>query len=375
MTSTSIICVRKDVESVLEALSSFGEFHIEQTAQDNADVTDYNQSIQKVEESLANVNSLINQLIQEKSSLLSIFKVTEPTKMQVTAENWQALLEDNSSKISALKKETDNLNASFSNLQEKTAELNHVKDMLTRMNSVGADLAAMEDLKQIYVAIASIPAKNLSGLETALAGLPIFINHVSLTKEATFAVLATSIKHQADIEKILRTYHAEIFLVPKDFPHDITEALKQVNNRLKENTEQEKSICASLNKLGNENKNNLFSWKENSENILALLNAEKKILQSGRLATLEGFVPKKKFHELNEKVTGMLDGKALVLKNEVDESEDPPTKISHSWFVRPFEELTKLYGLPHYDEIDPTPFMAITFPILFGLMFGDMGTA
>ncbi len=98
MTSTSIICVRKDVESVLEALSSFGEFHIEQTAQDNADVTEYNQSIQKVEESLADVNGLINQLIQEKSSLLSIFKVTQPTKMQVTAENWQALLEDNSSK-------------------------------------------------------------------------------------------------------------------------------------------------------------------------------------------------------------------------------------------------------------------------------------
>ena len=102
-------------------------------------------------------------------------------------------------------------------------------------------------------------------------------------------------------------------------------------------------------------------------------NAEKKILQSGRLATVKGFVPQKKFQELNEKVTGMLDGKVLVLKNEVAESADPPTKISHNRFVRPFEELTKLYGLPHYDELDPTPFMAITFPILFGLMFGDMG--
>jgi len=358
---------------VLETLSSFGEFHIEQTAQDDAEVTDYNQSIQMVEESLVDVNALINQLIHEKSSLLSIFKETQETKMQVTAENWQTLLGDTRQKILTVKKETDTLNNSLSSLQEKTAELNHVKDMLTRMNLMGADLAAMEELKLIYVAIASVPTKNFSGLETALAGLPIFINKCSLSKEVIFVCLATSTKHQTDIEKVLRTYHGEIFHIPKKYPHDINEALKQVNNQLKENADEEKVICASLNELGNENKNNLVSWKETSENILALLSAEKKILQSGRLATVKGFVPQKKFNELSEKVNRMLDGKALVLTNEVAEADDPPTKISHNSFVRPFEELTRLYGLPHYNELDPTPFMAISFPILFGLMFGDVG--
>jgi V/A-type H+-transporting ATPase subunit I len=373
MTSTSIICVKKDVESVLEVLSSFGEFHIEQTAQDDTTVTEYSQDIQKVEESLVDVNGLTKQLIQEKSSLLSIFKLTPPNKIQVIAENWQALLEATSQKILTLKKETDDLNEFLSYLQEKTAELNHIKDMLTRMDIMGADLAAMEDLKQIYVAIASVPVKNLNGLETALTGLPIFINHCSLTKEVTFICLAISTKHQADLEKIMRTYHSEIFHIPRELPHDVTKALKEVNNQLKENGDKEKAVCDALNKLGNENKNNLASWNETSENILVLLNAKKKILQSGRLATVKGFVPEKKFHELSEKVNGMLDGKVLVLTNEMATAEDPPTKISHGRLVSPFEELTKLYGLPHYNELDPTPFMAISFPILFGLMFGDMG--
>ena len=62
-----------------------------------------------------------------------------------------------------------------------------------------------------------------------------------------------------------------------------------------------------------------------------------------------------------------------MLENEVAEVEDPPTKFSHSRFVKPFEEITKLYGLPHYDEVDPTPVMALTFPLIFGLMFGDVG--
>jgi V/A-type H+-transporting ATPase subunit I len=32
-----------------------------------------------------------------------------------------------------------------------------------------------------------------------------------------------------------------------------------------------------------------------------------------------------------------------------------------------------LYGVPTYSEIDPTIFVAISFPILFGVMFGDIG--
>ena len=374
MTSTSIICVRKDVEPVLEALSTFGEFHIEPTAQDNADLTEYNQNIQKVEGSLADVNVLIGQLVQEKSSLFGIFKLIQPTKIQVTAENWQALLESNSQKILAVKKETDSLNEALSCLQEKTEQLNYTKEMLGRLSLMGVDLAAMEELKLIYVATASVPSKNFSGLETALSGLPIFVNRCALTKEVSFVCLAIPTKHQADVEKILKTYHAEVFHIPKELPHDLTEATKEVNKQLKENADKEKTLYHSLKNLGEENKDNLASLKETSENILTLLQAEKKIVQSGRLATLKGFVPSSKFNELNEKVSATMEGKVLVLPNESVESEkEPPTRIANNRFVKPFEELTKLYGLPKYSEIDPTPLLAITFPILFGLMFGDLG--
>ena len=47
--------------------------------------------------------------------------------------------------------------------------------------------------------------------------------------------------------------------------------------------------------------------------------------------------------------------------------------MKNFFLFRPFEMITKMYGTPTYSEIDPTPFIAITFPILFGLMFGDIG--
>ena len=372
MTSTSIICAKSDVEQALGALGSFGEFHVEQVAQDS-NVSAYDQSLQKAEESLVDVNKMIKELVQEKTDFFDIFRNTLPTKTQITAGNWQALLESTSQQILTLKREVEDINTSLSSLREKTAKLNHIRDMLTAMNAMGADAAAMENHEFIHVTFANLPQKNLDALKTALIDFPIVLQRYCLTKEACFVCLGAPSKHSSDIEKILKTYHAEIFEIPEDLPHDIIKAIEEVNKQLEDNEHKEKALSASLNRLRIENKNKLFSWKETTENIIIILQAEKKTLQSERLATIKGFVPKKKFRELTEKIQKALEGKALVLENEVKVAEDPPTKISHNRFVRPFEEITKLYGLPHYDEVDPTPVIAFTFPLIFGLMFADVG--
>ena len=51
----------------------------------------------------------------------------------------------------------------------------------------------------------------------------------------------------------------------------------------------------------------------------------------------------------------------------------PPTKIVNHRFFKPFEMLVGMYGLPDYNEIDPTPFLALTYTLFFGIMFGDLG--
>ncbi|MFX0104706.1 MAG: V-type ATP synthase subunit I [Candidatus Hodarchaeota archaeon] len=50
-----------------------------------------------------------------------------------------------------------------------------------------------------------------------------------------------------------------------------------------------------------------------------------------------------------------------------------PRIMKNFFLIRPFEAITKMYGTPTYSEIDPTPIIAFTFPVLFGIMFGDIG--
>lgn len=51
----------------------------------------------------------------------------------------------------------------------------------------------------------------------------------------------------------------------------------------------------------------------------------------------------------------------------------PPTKLKNPKLFRPFEMFIKMYGLPAYNEIDPTIFVALTYAFIFGAMFGDVG--
>lgn len=50
-----------------------------------------------------------------------------------------------------------------------------------------------------------------------------------------------------------------------------------------------------------------------------------------------------------------------------------PTLLKNCWFARPFEMFVEMYSLPAYDDFDPTIFLAVTYCLLFGIMFGDMG--
>lgn len=56
-----------------------------------------------------------------------------------------------------------------------------------------------------------------------------------------------------------------------------------------------------------------------------------------------------------------------------DASNQPPTKLKNIKLFKPFEMYVKMYGLPSYNEIDPTWFVAITYSFIFGAMFGDVG--
>lgn len=92
----------------------------------------------------------------------------------------------------------------------------------------------------------------------------------------------------------------------------------------------------------------------------------------GTIFTFSGWMPEGEANMLAAEMNG--DQLTVLSLADPDDLPTPaPTLLANPPIVRQFEFFTNLYGLPTHGEIDPTPFLAITYTILFGLMFGDVG--
>ena len=88
------------------------------------------------------------------------------------------------------------------------------------------------------------------------------------------------------------------------------------------------------------------------------------------LSVLEGFAPVENDAELCRNFDEM---GVLYLKEDAREEDNPPIRLRNNRFVKMFESLTGMYGMPDYGEYDPTPVVSIFFLLFFAMCLGDAG--
>ena len=173
-------------------------------------------------------------------------------------------------------------------------------------------------------------------------------------------------KVRKDVQRSVNT----LGFVDKDLPSDISVA--DVEKKLSE-TE------ASLAKINKEIDEINSQYRDVVDNISYSLDYTKKseelknqMAHGADYFYMSGWVPEGElgsFEDLSHKYEN-----TLITKKDVENvKEKPPTRLKNNSLVRPFEFMVNMYGAPNYDEIDPTPFFAITYMLLYGLMFGDVG--
>lgn len=88
---------------------------------------------------------------------------------------------------------------------------------------------------------------------------------------------------------------------------------------------------------------------------------------------MAGFVPKKRIQEF-KKYFECIDSVSLVIKPAGQGNiEKTPVKLKNNSFSKPFSMFVEMYGLPSYNGFNPTMLVAVTYTLLFGIMFGDLG--
>ena len=106
-----------------------------------------------------------------------------------------------------------------------------------------------------------------------------------------------------------------------------------------------------------------------------LLAAEQNFPRTETTLLLTGWMPGDTALEWKQRILEITQGRCVTATAAPDEMEaaQVPVLLRHSRLLRPFELLVSAYGLPGYRELEPTFFVAISYLLMFGMMFGDAG--
>ena len=95
---------------------------------------------------------------------------------------------------------------------------------------------------------------------------------------------------------------------------------------------------------------------------------------------IDGYVPSDQFSRLKSELESAAGGRLevrLIADKEADDlvekGEDVPTKMDNPSLAKPYELVTRLFAIPEYKEFDPSLLIFVFFPIMFGMILGDVG--
>ena len=89
--------------------------------------------------------------------------------------------------------------------------------------------------------------------------------------------------------------------------------------------------------------------------------------------SLMGYVPVSEKERFKKYIDNVPDLSVVYEAPWADTKVQPPVRLKNGWFSKPFNMFVEMYGLPNYNGYNPTTFVAITYTLLFGIMFGDLG--
>ncbi|HSW00734.1 MAG TPA: V-type ATP synthase subunit I [Sedimentisphaerales bacterium] len=110
---------------------------------------------------------------------------------------------------------------------------------------------------------------------------------------------------------------------------------------------------------------------DHQNNVLGREQTRVSVPMTEHTVLLEGWLKRHDYPHL-EKIVGRFDG-CSVDPVAPAEGEEPPVEIENHKGLQPFEVVTRLYGMPGSQEVDPTPFFAPFFALFFGLCMTDAG--
>jgi V/A-type H+-transporting ATPase subunit I len=272
-------------------------------------------------------------------------------------------------KVKQLKEESDRLTQEHQNLLAQI-------EMLESFREIRFPLKYLRSTDEVHVTVGRIAEEHVKeffdSAKEALAQR-VFTSTIGAGKRRIVVVACRAQDYQK-LSPVLYRYEVELLELPS-FLGSPSAAIKELKKRLIKVEQRQQDLGRVVKKLASAKAREVSKVRE-------LLEIQKERLESAGLfgytdatTVVEGWVRAKQVSDLERVMSAATEGHHIFRTYEPrrDEVESVPVEMENPKVVEDFEYVTEMYGLPRYDELDPTPFLSFTFALFFGIALSDAG--
>lgn len=253
-------------------------------------------------------------------------------------------------------------------IQENKDALVTVKNI----ESIDLNLDDLFDCKYIKFRFGRLPLDSVEKLRY-YRNRPFVFKSFSQDDTYSWCIYMTTEKYEGDVDNVFSSLYFERIRIPQ-FVHGTPESAAQtLLDEIENDEKQILHVDDVIEKLKGECREEMAKIKGELEFLDRTFVARKYVVGLGQRFSITGFVDAADVERLKETFRELEEVEIEVRPAHSDKRLDPPTKLKNGWFARPFLMFVEMYGIPDYDGIDPVPIVALTYSLLFGIMFGDVG--
>ncbi len=246
-----------------------------------------------------------------------------------------------------------------------------------RVRAAGIDVNRILALRFTALRLGEASFEELGSLASLLSPAPFAVVPLEAHGPSALAAVAVPAGDRARLENAIRVVSFRELAFP---PNAADWEPDGLSHEMREAEEEEKRIGADLAAQAAAAVPVLEDVSRRAQVGALLLQALTFFAAAGRFVVISGWVPEESAQRMREAILEKTEGRAVI---DVERPEDLPEVASGALAVpilhrnpillRPFQKLIQLYGTPSYQELEPTAFFAVSFLLMFGLMFGDVG--
>ena len=271
-------------------------------------------------------------------------------------------------------KELTELSNKVQEIDRRITEDNSIIEQLTHLKNIDTDLNELFAFEFIKVRFGYLPKNNYERFNYYVENTESVIFFPSSIEEDYVWGIYFALSEKAfEIDSILASLGFARIHISERVSGIPAQALDNFSEEVDKLKTEYETLKSELYDYSIKLQEQIEGWEDTLNDFSNVFEMKKKVQYNKYGFTLYGWISKNTSKKFITDIKAIGSVNIVADDPSTNTSLSPPVVLKNFFIFRPFQNFVEMYGMPSYNEIDPTPIVAVTYCLFFGIMFGDIG--